>query len=94
MDSPSWSKSSTSYASVVRGESDSSNSDQDERGQSPSWMRTLQMEDEDEAVKIALAKSVLVGTIGTISERFPQTQNRQLSHTWQGLRLIYFTIFT
>ena len=66
MDSPSWSKPSTSYASVVRGESDSSNSDQDERSQSPSWMRTLQMEDEDEAVKIALAKSVLVGTIGTL----------------------------
>ena len=63
MDSPSWSKPSTSYASVVRGESDSSNSDQDERSQSPSWMRTLQMEDEDEAVKIALAKSVLVGTL-------------------------------
>ena len=62
--SPSWPKPSTSYASVVRGEPSSSDGDQDGKSQfavsPPSWLQTFQTVGEDEAVKIALAESVLV----------------------------------
>ena len=65
MNPPSWSKPGTSYARVVRGETNSSDSDQDGKDQfavsPPSWLQTFQTVGEDEAVKIALAKSLLVG---------------------------------
>ncbi|KAL9971684.1 hypothetical protein ACROYT_G017882 [Oculina patagonica] len=80
-----WSKpGTTSYTGVVRGETNSSDSDQDEQDQfavsTPSWLQTFQTVGEDEAVMIALAETVLE----KVSEETESSGDENLSHRTQG----------